>query len=121
MGLDELFLAMPEVAKSCYQDQQKQMAVFKKVLGVDLATSFKKRKDFKSDLEYKEYMMNNTKPNMLVLCNKTSYRNGRVNEGTVGRVLSCDINGPSVKWSSGRSGMDSFLDLDLFTTPIKNG
>merc|ERR1719234_1376060 len=97
------------------------MAEFKKVLGVNLAASFKKRKDFKSDLEYTKYMKNNTKPNMLVLCNKDFYGNGRtVKEGTVGRVISCDINGPVVKWSYSSVGsmLDSFLDLDLFTTPI---
>ena len=44
-----------------------------KVLGVDLlATKFKRREDFKSDLEYKDYLINTMKPDMLVVCNKSS-------------------------------------------------
>ena len=37
-----------------------------------LATKFKRREDFKSDLEYKDYLINTMKPNMLVVCNKSS-------------------------------------------------
>ena len=71
-ALDELFPAMPMVAKLCFQRQLNKMDVMNEVLGVNLATSFKKRKDFQSDLEYKFYMMSNMKPKMLVLCNKDS-------------------------------------------------
>ena len=136
--LGTLLLVTPLVAKLCFQkqqnrieDQQNQMDVFKKVLGVNLATSFKKRKDFKSDLEYKEYMINNTKPNMLVLCNKTStwrrfFGSGgfKFEAGAVGRLISSNINGPAVvMWSTLPNYMGpwlgSFLDLDLFTTPIQ--
>ena len=94
-------------------------------LGVTLADSFKKKKDFKSDLEYKDYMMKNTEPNMLVLCNKDSswarnYATINVEEGTVGRVISIGIEGPVVKWKTDTyPRVGSFLNLDLFTTPIK--
>ena len=125
--LDELFLEMPLVAKLCLQKQQKTIEIASRVLGVkhatsNLATSFKKRKDFNSDLEYKDYMMENIKPNMLVHCNKDSAWEGlNVKEGTIGRVTQSNINdGPVVRWSTDyctRHG--SFLHLDLLSTPIK--
>ena len=124
--LGDLLKVSPLVAKLHIQKQQHKMDVVNKVLGVNLATSFKKRKDFKSDLEYKDYMMKNAEPNMLVLCNKDSswkkegYRTQmKMEEGTVGRVISSDIKGPLVRWStSSYPAEGSFLDVDLFTPPI---
>ena len=74
--LDELVLEMPLVAKLCLQKQQKTIEIASRVLGVkhatsNLATSFKKRKDFNSDLEYKDYLMENMKPNMWCIARKT--------------------------------------------------
>ena len=53
-----------------------------------------------SDLEYKDYLMENMKPNMLVHCNKDSAWEGlNVKEGTIGRVTQNDINdGPVVSF-----------------------
>ena len=130
--LDELFFVMPMVAKSCFQKQQNKIEkidVFNKAFGINLTVGFKKRNDFKSDLEYKEYMTNHMKPKMLVLCNKTcswkSPATGRlreVKEGTVGRFIRFDVNEPLIKWST-PSYLDpmvgAFLDLDLFANPIK--
>ena len=128
--LDELFLSMPLVAKSCFHKQQRNVDIVSKVLGVTLTNTFKKRSDFKSRFEYKDYMMKNMKPDMLVVCNKASpwkriNMRDKVNvkEGTVGLVISHDINGAVVRWWSSSDGLfypavGSFLHLDLFTSPI---
>ena len=68
----EFFSASPTVAESCFEKQEKMVNFANKVLGVNLATKFKRRNDFKSDLEYKDYLMHNMKPDMLVVCNKAS-------------------------------------------------
>ena len=60
------------MAVSCFDQQQNIINFANRVLGVNLATKFKKRVDFKSDLEYKDYMMQTMKSGMLVICNQTS-------------------------------------------------
>ena len=70
--IGELFAALPSMAVSCFDQQQNIINFANRVLGVNLATKFKKRVDFKSDLEYKDYMMQTMKSGMLVICNQTS-------------------------------------------------
>ena len=127
--IGELFSALPSLAESCYEQQQNMINFANKVLGVNLATRFKKRMDFNSDLEYKDYLVHNMEPGMLVLCNKSSNwkpasgfpRSSAFRRGTVGRVISHDlIRGPVIRWSTDPyPRVGSFLDLDLATEKIK--
>ena len=114
--LDQLFKVMPfkgMVAKRCFR----VVDIVDKVLGVNLATTFRKRKDFWSDSEYQDYIMKCIRPNMLVLCKK-SLAGNLVHEGALGRVVSCDVLGPVVKWTTGNIVTVAFLDLEIITPPI---
>ena len=105
--LDQLFKVMPfkgVVAKRCFR----VVDIVNKVLGVSLATTFKTRKDFLSEFEYQHYMMEVIRPNMLVVCKK-SLAGSLVHEGALGRVVSCDMGGPLVKWTTGNCVCDSLL------------
>ena len=91
-------------------------------LGIDLKTNFKKRKDFRYDVEYKDYLMKNLKSGMLVTNKKTLNEGGfdkEVKEGSIGRILSSDTDGASVKWFLKKYGVlyfhssISLLDLDI--------
>ena len=111
----QMFQVLPfkgVVAKSCFR----VVDVADKVLGVNLATTFRKRKDFSSDCEYKDYLIKSIQPNMLVVCNSKSA--STVNEGTLGRVITCDLTGPVVKWTNGNTVKVAFVDLDILTPPI---
>ena len=46
---------------------------------------FKRRSNFPNETDHTRYLMNYTKPNMLVVCNRTSFWNGMDYEST--RVL----------------------------------
>ena len=121
--LMELYEALPSIGKRSWLEliegkPQNSVDVANKVLGINLTHPFKKRKDFQSDIDYKGYLMTRMEPNMLVLCNRGSYWGGNnfVPAGTIGRVLSFDINGPKVKWSDisrGTNHSGSYIDLDL--------
>ena len=125
--LMELYETLPMLGKKVWLEliagkPQNSVDIANRVLGVNLTEPFKKRGDFQSDDDYKGFLMTRMQPNMLVLCNKLSLWGGYpANEGTIGRVLSFDMQGPTVKWSNGSttsSGSGSFLDLDLLTAPI---
>ena len=115
--LDQLFKVMPfkgMVAKRCFR----VIDIADKVLGVNLATTFKNRKDFLSDSEYQDYIMKTIRPNMLVVSKKSQAGN-LVHEGALGRVVRCDMSlGPLVKWISGNTLTIPFLDLEILTPPI---
>ena len=114
--LDQLFKVMPfkgVLAKRCFR----VIDIADKILGVNLATTFKNRNDFSSDSEYRYYIMTKLRPNMLVLCKKSS-AGDLVQEGALGRVVSYDLSGPSVKWTTGNTVTVSLLDLDILTPPI---
>ena len=123
--LMELFEVLPLVGEKAWKELVKgrvqySVDVANRVLGINLTEPFKKRGDFHSDDDYKGYMMTHTKPNMLVLCNKTGANraNRYVLEGAVGRVLSVDMSGPKVKYSNGVSLSVPFICVDLLTPPI---
>ena len=85
----------------------KSTRVASKALGVDLLTPFKKRKDFSSQASYADYVCQQLKPDMLVMCNEESWwKRGfsalPVQVGCVGRVVSFDSGTalPLVKWDS---------------------
>ena len=114
--LDQLFKVMPFkglVAKRCFR----VVDIADKILGVNLATTFKNRNDFSSDSEYQYYIMTNLRPNMLVLCKKSS-SGDLVQEGALGRVVSYELSGALVKWTTGNTVTVAFLELDILTPPI---
>jgi len=125
---DEIFAGMPQIAALCFKKQLKKLEIVNMALGTDLKINFKKRKDFKYDVEYKDYLMKNLKSGMLVTNKKTLTEGGRgvyekeVKEGSIGRILSsADADGASVKWflkEYGCHGVElrssvSLLDLDI--------
>ena len=93
---DEIFAGMPQIAALCFKKQLKKLEIVTVALGTDLKTNFKKRKDFRYDVEYKDYMMKNLKSGMLVKNNKTLTEDvgvykKEVKEGSIGRILSSDM------------------------------
>jgi len=125
---DEIFAGMPQIAALCFKKQLKKLEIVNMALETDLKINFKKRKDFRYDVEYKDYLMKNLKSGMLVTNKKTLWEGGRgvyeqeVKEGSIGRILSSDTDGASVKWFvkpySGCHGVElkssiSLLDLDI--------
>ena len=107
--------------------------VASKALGVDLLLSpFKKRKDFSSQASYADYVRQQLKPNMLVMCNEESHWGSSylrplvVPVGCVGRVVSFDSGTalpPLIKWDSntynGPRLPEGRLEyLDILTPPI---
>ena len=113
---------------------QNSVDVANKVLGINLTDNpFKKRGDFKSDLEYNGYMMTHLKPNMLVVTNREAVEfkaapysvdeDGQqsLSEGTIGRVHSSHSNPakPFILWSNGGSTACCDLTaLDILAPPI---
>ena len=101
---DEIFAGMPQIAALCFKKQLKKLEIVTVALGTDLKTNFKKRKDFRYDVEYKDYLMKNLKSGMLVKNNKTLTEDvgvykKEVKEGSIGRILSSDdTDGAHVKW-----------------------
>ena len=142
--LVKLYEVLPLLGEKAWQElvdkerPQNSTDLLNKVLGINHTEHFKRRGDFQSDDDYKGYIMSRMKPNMLVLCNKASYWGGEtpvyqpgrgyttqrlnVPMGTIGRVLSFDMNGAKVKWPDSSNGLKdysgSFIDLDLLTPPI---
>jgi len=122
---DEIFAGMPQIAALCFKKQLKKLEIVNMALETDLKINFKKRKDFRYDVEYKDYLMKNLKSGMLVTNKKTLNEGGfdkEVKEGSIGRILSSDTDGASVKWFvkpySGCHGVElkssiSLLDLDI--------
>ena len=123
---DDIFAGMPQIAALCFKKQLKKLEIVNVALGTDLKTNFKKRKDFRYDVEYKEYLMKNLKSGMLVTNSKTlttrsnySYQDTEVKEGSIGRLVKSDTDGASVNWFLKHHGSGlqmsriSLLDLDL--------
>ena len=107
--------------------------VASKALGVDLLLSpFKKRKDFSSQASYADYVRQQLKPNMLVMCNEESHWGSSywgplvVPVGCVGRVVSFDSGTalpPLIKWDSNTYNGPRLPEgraeyLDILTLPI---
>ena len=119
----ELFAGMPQIAALCFKKQLKKLESANVALGTkDLKTNFKKRKDFWTDLEYKDYLIRNLKSGMLVTNNKTleCSQIRTLKEGSIGRILKYDTDGAKVKWFLKRHGSQldfyssiSLLDLDI--------
>ena len=85
--LDDLFTVMPMVGRACLQKQKVQhrgSELANKLLGVNLAelNHLRRRSDFPNETDHTRYLMNYTKPNMLVVCNRTSFWNGMDYEST---------------------------------------
>ena len=122
---DPDFAGMPQIAALCFKKQLKKLEIVNMALETDLKINFKKRKDFEYDVEYKDYLMKNLKSGMLVTNKKTLWEGGRgvyeqeVKEGSIGRILSSDTDGASVKWFLKKYGVlyfhssISLLDLDI--------
>ena len=120
---------MPQIAALCFKKQLKKPEIVNVALGTDLKTNFKKRKDFRYDVEYKDYLMKNLRSGMLVTNNKTltedplgSYeRRKEVKEGSIGHILSSDTDSAKVKWFVKKYGCHGIefrspiplLDLDI--------
>jgi len=124
---DEIFAGMPQIAALCFKKQLNKLEIVNVALGTDLKTNFKKRKDFRYDVEYKDYLMKNLKSGMLVTNNKTleCSQIRTLKEGSIGRILKYDTDGASVKWSLEygvtftQSSSFSLLDLDICAPPFK--
>ena len=137
--LDDLFTVMAEVGRACLQKQKVQhrgAEIANKLLGVNLAelNNFRKRSDFSFDMGYIQYVTNNIKPNMLVVCNQTSIWNcyypddesgseiaTRVLEGTLGRIVSTNRRHTAkvtVKWQGLRKCLGQMCRVDLLAPPI---
>ena len=103
--------------------------IAEKVFGVKL-TSFKEKVEFKYGFkgEYKGYVMARIEPNMLVLYKRSYdedeeyvYENRDVPNGTIGRVISVDLKGATVKWARTPKALRvAFDNLELLTPPINN-
>ena len=128
--LAELCEALPLLGEKALLELQKtkgrpqnSVDVANKVLGIHLRDPFKKRSDFRSEDDYKGYVMGRIQPNMIVLCNKRirgdEHRSSSVPENTIGRVISIDFKGANVKWVGfAKAHRGSFIDLDILTPPI---
>ena len=97
--------------------------VASKVLGINQTNHFKKRGDFQSEDDYKGYVMARIEKNMVVVCNKRTRADETagtmISEGTLGRVTSVDMKGPTVKWIGfSRARRGAFVNLDLLTPPV---
>ena len=86
-----------------------------KILGVNLATTFKNRNDFSSDSEYQYYIMTNLRPNILCCARKTQRGTW---SPTKEPLVGFDLSGPLVKWTTGNTVTVSFLDLNILTPPV---
>jgi len=121
----ELFAGMPQIAALCFKKQLKKLEIVN-ILGTkDLKTNFKKRKDFWTDLEYKDYLIRNLKSGMLVTNNQTLTEDEgvykkEVQKGSIGRVLSSDEDGADVTWEEYGITFTSIslCDLDIWSPPF---
>ena len=126
-----LFAEVPQLATLCFEKQDEKLEIANLVLGTDLKANFKKRKDFNSYLEYKDYVAANLKTGMLVACNKEfgdhlSRFDPKVDKGSVGSVTGFVTHDASVsaqvKWH-GKGGLESrsvsLLDLDIVAPEVK--
>ena len=126
--LMELYKALPLLGEKAWLElvnkgrPQTNTDVLNRVLGINVTDPFKKTEDFQSDDDYKGYVMNHIKPNMLVRCNKSvnlKSLGSRIPEGAIGRVISCDLNGAKVKWlNTSLTPKLKFGNLDLLTPPV---
>ena len=140
--LAELCEVLPMLRKNALLELQQakgrpnNVEVVNKVFGVKL-TSFKKRVDFKDgyrgDDEYKDYVMTRIEPDMIVLCSSryggydvhdeddeyVYEKQHNIHNGTIGRVISVDLKGPTIKWTgTSKAHRAAFYNLDLLTPPI---
>ena len=132
--LAELCEALPSLGEKALLELQRtkgrpenSINVANKVLGINLRDPFKKRGDFRTEDDYKGYVMGRIKPNMLVLCNKRIRRDEHedilqgVSEGTIGRVISVDFKGAHVKWIGFQlAHRGPFVNLEFLTPPISS-
>jgi len=122
----ELFAGMPQIAALCFKKQLKKLESANVALGTkDLKTNFKKRKDFWTDLEYKDYLIRNLKSGMLVTNNQTLTEDEgvykkEVQKGSIGRILSSDEDGADVTWEEYGITFTSIslCDLDIWSPPF---
>ena len=125
-----LIAEVPQLATLCFKKQNEKLKIANLVLGTDLKANFKKREDFISDLEYKDYVAANLKIGMLVACNEEfgsilSKFNPKVGKGSVGSVTGLVTHDDSVsalvKWH-GKGGLEtksvSLLNLDIIAEVI---
>ena len=122
---DPDFAGMPQIAALCFKKQLKKLEIVNMALGTDLKINFKKRKDFRYDVEYKDYLMKNLKSGMLVTNNKTLTEDEgvykkEVQKGSIGRVLSSDEDGADVTWEEYGITFTSIslCDLDIWSPPF---
>ena len=135
--LDNLFAVMPFVGRVCLQKQKMQhrgVEIANKILGIDLAEldDFKRRSDFSSNLDYRQYVRANIKHNMLLRCIVIAHWDGvpddefaspiptRVPDGTLGRVVTLNrhTSMATVKWQGKRKCVGSMCWVELLTLPI---
>jgi len=128
----EIFAGMPQIADLCWKKQLKKLEIAMEIANValgtrDLKTNFKKRKDFRYDFQYKDYLMKNLKSGMLVTNNKTlteyeGVYKKEVEKGSIGRILSFDTDGADVTWFLEEYVTTftsiSLLDLDICAPPF---
>ena len=86
--------------------------VARKVLGFNLEQTFKKRRHFKSDEEYRVYFMTIVRPNMIVKILDAD------NGEKFGRVVSSNVDSVNVKWQNGILHAFYRKDLQIVTPPI---
>ena len=140
--LSELCEVLPILSKNALLELQRakgrpnSVEVVNKVFGVKL-TPFKKRVDFQDGYrgrdEYNEYVMTRIEPGMIVLC--SSRYDGydvhdedeeyiyeeqyHIHNGTIGRVVSVDLKGPTIKWiGASKAHRAAAYQLELLTPPI---
>ena len=127
-----LIAEVPQLATLCFKKQNEKLEIANLVLGTDLSrASFKKREDFNSNLEHKNYIAANLKTGMLVACKEEfgsilSKFNPKVEKGSVGSVTGFVTLDASVyaqvKWH-GKGGLESrsvsLLDLDIIAPEVK--
>ena len=110
---------LKEVCTDFLISNENRGSLANKILGADLDTPFKKRIDFKSDEEYRVYLMATLKPNMIVKTLRASPLAGPFHEESFGRVVSCNPDPVVIMWQTGK---DTYLtqsnDLEILTPPI---
>ena len=126
--LMELYEALPMLGEKAWLElvnkgrPQTNTDVLNRVLGINTTEPFKKREDFQSGDDYKGYVMNHIKPNMLVRCNRgINFKSlgGKILEGAIGRVISCDLNGVKAKWlKTELTPKMKFVNIDILTPPV---
>ena len=128
--LAELYKALPNLGEMSWHEivskgrpQEGAADILMDVLGIDLTEEFKfkRRRDFQSEIDYILYVMDNIKPNMLVLRNKP-YSSNRydIPVGAIGRVVDVDFTEKEAKilWFGKKFQREPFHYLDLRTSPM---